>query len=202
MKLGIVLVGIAYSCVGKMRDWRLSSDNIQATFNESHPKIDVIDYAICTYRIASLRMRMLKETYAASLCKFIDYSGSTQRNTYVESIELAKNMDCDFYIFTRFDVAFKKRFKDFNINFKKINILFKEKNTWDDYNFVCDNFFGIPADKLDVFKRAIIEMDNHWLKKRFMHHILSTLSVELNDIHFCSNKHMSSKDNRFYKIIK
>jgi hypothetical protein len=212
-RVAVCLIGISYydGLAGHKRNWKLCCDNIKRFFG------DKVTYFLTTYGGASTE---LLNFYNPKSSLFLDIESSTQRKTYIKGLQLVDDSSFDFIISTRFDIIFKKNLEDFNINFKKFNILFREKGTWGVartdglvINFVTDNFFAFPVHHKKYFIEVIQGLeDSPYLKGShnnahplpFMHHVYDG-SVpklhELVDVHFCSDQLENSHvDNSFYKL--
>ena len=189
LKIAVCLIGISFMDTGKRRNWELCYKNILNTFKN-------VDYYLTTYGSD----KQLLKVYAPKKYQFLDFKTSTQRKTYIKALQQVE--DPDFIITTRFDIHFHKKLSEMNLDYDKFNFLFKEKNTWDQYNFVTDNFFAFPAKYKQNFINAIKALDKSGLEKPFMHHIFTPLSKTV-DYNFISpDKQEFSDKNSFYTLIR
>ena len=64
--------------------------------------------------------------------------------------------DLDFIIIGRFDIIFKQKITDLNIDFNKFNFIFREiEPHWTKDKFVSDTFFAFPKKFLLFFMEAV-----------------------------------------------
>jgi hypothetical protein len=201
MKIGVLLTGISYiKNTYTNRDWRLTSDNITDTVINSW-NTDNINVYLTTYD--NNDNTELLEYYKPKKHKLLEYEGSDQRLTYIKSLELLLDEDIDFIVSTRFDIYFKQKLSNLNINFDKFNFLFKEVG-WSHENFVTDNLFMFPKKYLNDF---MITINNEYENpKRIdcsdLHNIYNRLSYLDTNLNIISNVLELSNDNSFYKLIR
>lgn len=187
MKIAVCLIGLSQSDGEKARHWRTCYQNIKETFKGC-------DFYINTYQYD-------QDLYFRYMAKFYFYATEdlTQRQIYISSLE--RNIKADFIICTRFDAHWFKKLEELNIDYNKVNILCKEKGTWDTYRFVNDNFFAFPLQYKQDFINAIKYLERHPFKKNFMHHIYEPL-IKTVPVHFVSDKEQVSTENEFYKLVR
>jgi hypothetical protein len=113
----------------------------------------------------------------------------------------------DITIFTRIDAHWSKIICNENINFRKFNFLFPEKNWWNtEYKFTCDNFYIWPSYMTSKVKKAMSEtyafprgkplVDTHALMVKLRQYVTD------NDIHMISTDEELSDVNSFYTCCR
>jgi len=143
--------------------------------------------------------------------QFLDFENSTQRKTYLKSLEQLKNEDLDFIISTRFDIDFFKKLNNLNINFDKFNFLFKEYENYKNINndtHVSDTLFCFPKKYLINFIDSLeLIIKTYTCKRRrnpsfnqHMHNIYNHINIPKNDIHFIIEGYHYSHLNNIYKL--
>jgi hypothetical protein len=135
--------------------------------------------------------------------QILKYAGSAQIPTYVKSMEMMLDEDFDFMLTTRFDLLYRSNVADWNFDFNKFNVLFKENN-FKELNFTCDCFYAMPKKYLKSFiialKQAYSFHPQPFLRKN-MHPVTYNFSKIMGKhaIHFLSNKYqISSEENAFF----
>lgn len=166
MKIGINLVGIAtdpsgvdsmgYVGISKERDWNIAKEYI---------KTKVIDcwegHEVKTYLFSYINhdTQDMVDYYKPTKANFIEFEGSHQQTTYLQSLEQLVDEDLDFIISTRFDINFKQPIINYPIDFNKSNFLFKESDGWwYMHKFTCDNLFMFPKSHLQNWIQAIKDL--------------------------------------------
>lgn len=161
MKIAINLTGIIYGLnVGQRKtnvDWHLSRDFITemviSPFKELNHDVDVY---LTTYATSSIDE--LIKYYAPKELQVLKFEGSHQKITYLKSLEKLLNVDVDFIVSTRFDIAFNKKLTEYPINYNKFNFLVREYGAWwETHNYVNDALFMFPKKYLTQFIDAIRE---------------------------------------------
>lgn len=176
MKIGINIVGISGGVewfTSKKRDWRYTQhyvkDNVidcwmpqhnvvvYFTTYEHHPHRP-IDKCVCE----QTEIEVIKKFYNATDYKVLRFGRdkATHRDTYIKSLEMWLEADVDVIISTRFDIEFFKKLTEYDIDFTKVNFLFREGRWWDDCEFVADNLFIIPKQYLKAFIEALKLLDS------------------------------------------
>lgn len=205
MKIAICLNGVSY---GK----NIGETNTDRTWKESNIKESIIDplkenHEVSTYLTTYLfdgqgnkneEIFNLIDYYNPVKTTLLPFKGSNQRSTYAKGLEVLLYEDIDFIISTRFDIQFFKKITEYDIDFNKVNFLFREGPPW--WNrcmFVTDNFFGIPKLFLPSFIGAI-RYDNRTTYD--MHTVYATLRYFLGEevLHFLSNDQEYSDSNSHY----
>ena len=199
MKVVSAFSGISYGNPGK-RDWRRCVDNIERNIIKPF----ATDTYITTYHndyIDDLVLRYKPKKY-----NLLDYVGSDTRTTYKKTLELLLDVDFDIAITTRFDIRFNEDYKpsDYNIDYDKINLLFKEQDWWNNNRYTCDpQLFCIFP------KKYIIEMINttqelydypHREGCMDLHPFYNyiTKKIDSSNINFIFDEESHSHDNKYY----
>jgi hypothetical protein len=151
MKVGINLVGIAYDDQGNLqgRDWYLSYARVYQRIIECWSDMghDVSVY-LTTYkyslnRDANYDTETIVSWYKAKKYQFLDKIGrstmdpwdkygTNQISTHKKSLELLRGEDIDLVVSSRFDIIFNHNITEYNIDYNKFNVLFKEKENWEE----------------------------------------------------------------------
>jgi len=146
--------------------------------------------------------------------EFVDTKNNRQVRNLKTTNGVLKMIDpdkYDFVVLTRFDIIFKKRIFDFNVDLDKINICFKDiKTEWDSFMKVGDNLFIIPTKMLNFFIQSIDELivgsqnlnEKIW-GKSVLHCILMKLTnyITIDDINFMVDGYFSSNTRHFENPI-
>jgi hypothetical protein len=187
MKIAVCLIGLSRKDGEKARHWRTCVDNIKETFKGC-------DFYLNTYEYdQKLYFKYMAKAY------FYVPKETTQRQIYIKALE--RIIKADFIICTRFDAHWHKKLEELNIDYNKVNILCKEKGSWNPYRFVNDNFFAFPLQYKQDFINALNYLERHPFEKKFMHHIYQPL-IKTVPVHFVSDKEQSSLENEFYKLVR
>ena len=212
MKIAVLLTGICYSDGQDVlpRDWRQCYKNILEFFSGIE-----VDYYLTTYN--SVFNEELIKIFKPKKSLFLDYKTSTQRGTFLKSLENILENQADFIFCTRFDIHFNKKIDDFKIDYTKFNFLFREKSNWDVISggvkryFVTDNFFAFPIKYKSIFSDCILGLEKSFYKKftthslPFLHHIFDGSEPKLCDFveyTFISNLEENSNSNSFYTLVR
>ena len=139
--------------------------------------------------------------------QFIDYPSSTQITTYIKSMEMMLEENFDFMFAARFDLFYRSNVIDWNFDYQKFNVLFKEDN-FKELNFTCDCLYGIPKKHLKAFiialKQAELFHPQPYFRKN-MHPVVYNFSKIMSKypIHFLSNKYqITSEENAFFMLYR
>ena len=132
----------------------------------------------------------LTEAFEPYLHKHIflngDFSKGNQRDMAVLAMNLiAENVqDYDVIILTRFDLQYLKNLSDMNIDFTKINLLWREtQNMWKAHQRVSDIFHIFPSRLFKPFLNSVWKLrDKSNLHKLYGELIKNGVAQE--DIHF------------------
>jgi hypothetical protein len=148
MKIGINLVGIYKGGRTNYNSTKKSLMNNVINCWDEKPNIYLTTYS-------SDEDNDLINFYNPIKYQFLEFDKSSQRKTNIKNLEQLKDEDVDFIISTRFDIDFHKKISNFNIDYNKINFLFRESppNT----NQVCDVIFCYPKKYLIPFMISLID---------------------------------------------
>lgn len=152
MRVGIVFRGITTGrSPTQSKDWTLARDNIKETL--------IGAFANPTIYFTTYQHEVLPDVidfYKPKHVQLIDYYSSDQRRTLWHSLNQVVNEDLDFIIIGRFDIEFKKKITEFNIDYTKFNFIFRETEPyWSQNKYVSDTFFAFPKMFLRYFMEAV-----------------------------------------------
>jgi hypothetical protein len=215
MKIGINICGVAKDYTGENRriDWIYCfyriKQNIIDCWKENGHEVKVY---ITTYDFGGEVELLLKEyaPFKYQILKYEEiypiYEGGSRLYIQKLSHELLKDEDLDIIVDTRFEVIFYKPITEYNIDFNKINFLFKELYTKD---LVADIIFIYPKnmledlieffeDKIKIYKhggdRSMHDFHKRMIAKR------GEDSVHLMTDEICLSYNHSN--NRHYSVIR
>jgi hypothetical protein len=205
--IGINLVGISHLLHNQR--WPISRSYLECKENflqELHTPIkklyNVKNY-ITTY-ISSESQNIL-DFYKPEKALLLNYNKSHQINTFISSIQMLENEKLDLVIITRFDMLFKPNaLVKLVIHGEKFNFLCKEKDHWDNFNFVNDCFYILPFSMIPCLKQACLDLLNNPPRPGLMdmHGLYKCLLKYLpaDKINFLINDHYLSTDNPLYTL--
>ena len=203
MKIGLNLVGKSY-VPNERRDWTVSIDNIKKSIIDVYNSEHSVSVYMCTYETETTNQ--LIEQYNPVKTTLLDFSNSEQRLTYIKSLKELLNEDLDIIISTRFDIFFYKPFSELNIDFTKVNFLFREGHWWDSHKFTTDNIFIIPKQFLPQFIESIQDAYDKPVRNcPDLHPVYSFLLPKIGEenIHIISNEqHYLSHANDLYTLTR
>ena len=200
MKLGICLVGISH-LIHDQR-WPISRSYLDCKDNYTEELLKPLakfDIKVYLTSYLSSETGNIIDFYKPEACQFLNLKNSHQIKTFIKSIELIEDEKLDYVMFTRFDIFFNKgKLKELNFDLNKFNFLCREKDHWDDMNFVNDCVYFLPFAYLLKLKKACITllsnpprpglMDMHGLYKSLINFIPKEGINFLTDEHFLSSK--------------
>lgn len=168
MKVAVILTGCSY---GMRKDTRLlQTDWNQAKYSIKRNVIDCfieqgheVSVYLTTYVTDQVPAELIN-FYKPKKTVLLQFEGSQQRTTYLESMRQLLNEDVDLIVSTRFDIAFSNPITQFNINYNKFNFQSKLKNLryWVDHQFVDDNIFIFPKKYLQNFIDTVQYIMAEW----------------------------------------
>jgi hypothetical protein len=201
-KIGLNIVGITHN------------DNRHDAWYKSNIKDNVINilnkhYEVNTYLTTYFfneNTEKLINHYTPTNINILDWDASNQILTYIESLKSLLNEELDIIISTRFDIFFNKKVDELNIDFSKFNFLFKEQGWWDTHKFTTDNFYIFPKKYLEECISCLEELYRNPPRSCCidMHGMYNCISQKIthSNIHFISEEHMLSTENKFYKLTR
>jgi len=206
MKLGICLVGISH-LIHDQR-WPISRSYLDCKENfteEILKPLSKFDTKVYLTSYLSSETGNIIDFYKPEACQFLNLKSSHQIKTFIKSIEQVEAENLDYVLFTRFDIYFNKgKIKSLNYNLNNVNFLCREKDHWDNMNFVNDCVYFLPTKHLLQFKKACIEllktpprpglMDMHGLYK------ILTKYLSTDNISFMTEEHHLSSSNTIYEL--
>lgn len=209
MKIGFSFFGILYGSGGNSRSVR----DVRHCWNNIREKI--IDPYIADGHDIRIYLSSYKvedeiiEQEILSLIKpdkvfYSDYKNSNSFTSKYAAFNNFEQEELDIIVFSRCDIHFNKKIINENIDYKKFNFLFKEKNWWDTHQYTTDNFYIWPHQITSQVKVALKNSyqydrnyhDTHALKKCLM-----TIIPE-SEIHYISEIHELSDINSYYSICR
>lgn len=200
MKIGIVFRGITTGdSPTQKKDWTLARDNIKENLISAFQNPSIY---FTTYEHPVLPEVI--QFYRPNAIQIVDYKASDQRKTLLCALKQVADQDLDFIIIARFDMEFKRKITEFNINYNKFNFIFREIDPyWSEKKYVSDTFFAFPKIFLIPFMEAVYNeimqperkySDMHSAYKR----ILPLIGIE--NIHFMVDGTHRSDTNDFFEI--
>jgi hypothetical protein len=131
----------------------------------------------------------------------------TQYDNILMGLDLIINskIDYDFIVISRFDLKLKKSISDFNLNYAKVNLPWRETfDLWESQKRVGDCFHIVPGKYIESFKKAIQSSPD----KFSFHQIFMDLSESIgsSNIHFMADGFYDSNSdkmtNPIYELIR
>ena len=202
MKIGLNLVGKSY-LPDEKKDWRVSIDNIIDSIINVYKDQHLVEVYICTYETETTKQ--LIEQYNPKKVCLLGLDTSDQRLTYIKSLKELLNEDLDIIISTRFDIFFYKPFNELNVDFTKVNFLFREQGWWNSHKFTTDNIFIIPKTFLPQFIESIQDAYDKPVRGcSDLHPVYSFLLPKIGEenVHIISNEHYLSNTNEYYTLTR
>jgi hypothetical protein len=120
---------------------------------------------------------------------------SVSRNKKLKAVVeccINKNIKYDLVLITRFDLIFKKKFSETNMNLNKFNLVSSLEK---DY-LICDNFYLFPYTLLENFYELIKKNINNNF------HLIQSDLEKISEINFILDENCSVADLSFYKISR
>ena len=143
----------------------------------------------------------LKQFYNPKNITLLPFEGSHQRTTLASSVENILGEDLDFIIVTRFDISFNNPLSRWNINYNKMNFLFRDcEEIWNSSRSVGDCLHAFPVKYAESFCSAIRE--EHNCGAQFLHGMYNRMSsiIGSDNIHFIHEGYHASDTNEIYKL--
>lgn len=207
MKLGLSLVGISH-LVHKQR-WPISRSYTTCKENYSNvllPRLTKnfnVEVYLTTYE--SSEQKNIIDFYKPTKYQFLPFSNSHQIVTFIKSIEQLQGQNLDYVLITRFDINFNKgKIEQLKVVLDKINFLCKEKDHWDNYNFVNDCVYFLPSKYLAPLKQACFRLLEHPPRPGLMdmHGLYKFITqvVGPEQISFMTDEPLLSSGNEIYEL--
>jgi hypothetical protein len=204
MKIGILLVGSSYNDVRINanpfgRDWRLSKDNLKSNLINCFKSSHEVSLYLTTYD--NPYIEELKQFYNPKKTTILPFDGSHQRTTLASSVEDILQEDLDFIIVTRFDISFNDFVSSWNIDYDKINFVFKDcEDIWNNNRSVGDCLHAFSKKYLESFISSVRE--EHSCGGQFLHGMYNRMSsmIGSDNIHFIHEGYHASDTNEIYKL--
>lgn len=204
MKIAIVFTGISY---GHGRDFKHCFNNIKHNIIKPIQSSNDTSIYITTYK--SEVVEELNDYYSPKKSLFLEFKDSHQVLTYKKSIEQLIDEDIDFIICTRFDIHFKKKISDINIDYTKFNVLFKELGHWKWWSknkFTSDNLFAFPKKYLSSFINVLDDIYRRPARANCndLHHVFYRMRkiIGKKNTHIIFNKPALSDFNYIYHLCR
>ena len=201
MKIGINLVGVYNG--ERNRDFNKAKNSILTNVIRCWEDQHTVEVYLTTY--SADQDQDLLDFYSPKKYQFIEYQGAYRNQTYRKSLEFLENEELDFIISTRFDIDFVEPLSNLNIDFDRMNFLFREGvKEWEDEKLVCDNLFCFPT----KYRKDLIEslLESHLDGHTFTHahrvysYILPKIGSD--NIHFISGFNEYSHKNKYYNLLR
>ncbi len=219
MKIAIVLTGVTHGYVEDTcgydvpRNFYACAPNIKKNLIDPlKEQFEDVKVYITTYENDVLKDVI--DFYQPKKCTLVPYENSQLITTYLASMEALKDEDVDFIFSTRFDIFFKSKITSWNINYNKLNVTFREADTYmteEDkkrkLNFTSDCFFAFPKRYLGSFKIGLKEAWHFHPQQYFrksMHPVAHNVSKIIGNynINFLTDKKMTSDENDFFILYR
>lgn len=183
MKFGVGLFGVHY--IDNLEHWMNWKVNVDYKFTYENNKHflynqqDEFLFYSSTYfsnklqeLIQDFNFRILKLKQVNNVKLSVDNNFIRRNQIFKETIKLIleDNIDLDYVILTRYDINFKKKVFDLNIDYDKINLMCKAK--WGVVsNLVDDNFYLLKYSKLEEFYNTINSIDEKISSHRYNEYV-------------------------------
>lgn len=212
MKIAFCFYGILYGMGGRTGSAR--------NFSHCWPNIKsmLVDPFIAQGHEVSLYFSSYQITDANQYAEFktivnpkdVFYSNFENSDAFTAkyaSFEILNNLKDDIIILTRSDVHWSKKIAEENINLKKFNFLFPEKEWWNtEHQFTCDNFYIWPSQMTKNVEKAMKETYAFPRGKPFVdtHALMFNLKkyISKKRIHMISDVEELSDVNSFYTCCR
>lgn len=195
MKIALLLQGIHYNHYNnKMRDFRNHFSNINENIIQDLGVNNTVSKYLYTY--PSDMDKLLVEKYQPTDYKIVPFEGSNQISTKVNSLKFIKDINVDIIVMTRFDLYFKDKFSNFNINFSKFNFANREEfGNWTKHQYCCDNLYIFPKHMLDRVLSSFIDLETIFLSTGQAHAPIGT-----HDLYTTLSKYVSDDEINYMDI--
>lgn len=202
MNIGISFIGIGYGARG--RDWRRSIDGLQEKLIDPYREAHSVKTYFTSYR--HRYQNQLIHAVDPAKCQLFTSSGQSQISTYIKGLELLQGEPLDFIIITRFDIEFKKPIIEWNIDYGKFNVLFREKDFWHGgYEFTTDVIFLFPAKYLQALIDGVYQLRSCPPREfHDMHGTYKNVKTILGDenMHFITDDYHYTHENPIFKLLR
>lgn len=203
MKIALCFRGIHYAPFYRDVDYRKNfQNNIEFLINPLKENNDV-DTFLCTYE-SDIQNNLLNDLNPVvsifnNLNTFNEGNHSSHKiltfnKQLIESIkdyEHKNNILYDAVIILRFDLIFKVKINEWNIDYEKINAVFEHVHNCDNYRHVEDNIFIISRKYLEHYYDAILITLN---KNEITHRIC--MYVDRDKLHYIYTITQQDLDNK------
>jgi len=198
MRIAIVLRGISYA--ENYRDgvdFRLSIESFKKKILEPlQSQGHEISIYFATYQ--HCLADQLKESYGELLKKYIfinsEINKGCQKDITITALKLVVDdiENIDIVIMTRFDVHYKLRITEMNIEWDKINVLWKELlRLWNAHRRIADIMHIFPSKRYKPFIESVIALrDKSNLHK--LYNLFIDKGINENEIHFVTEGYYDS----------
>lgn len=210
MKIAFCFFGILYGKGGKTgceRDFRHCWPNIERMIVDPYRKLghDVKLY-FSSYPIEDASAE--KDFYKLVKPDKIIFSQLEGSNAFTSKKRLFETFiddtSIDTVIYTRSDIHWNQQFIDTNIDYKKFNFLFREKDWWNSHMFACDNLYIFPQNMSKVFYQAMLDDHSSPAQSIHKHELPRFLSkyIDLDKLNFMTEENQYSDMNTFYTLCR
>ena len=205
-QLAIILFGMSYCeyvhWLTKNRlliDFRESVDNynthIVGYFDEL--KYD-INFYLSTNKLDPKNEKKLMETYKPIASRFYENKknkNASRNEKVLGGIKLCldNTKEYDLVLLTRFDLLFQDDWRDFDIDFDKLNIT----SVLETDSVICDNLYIMPYNMLhEFYKIGKNKINETW------HNLKNPLTNSFGEINYIKNEKKTIVELTFYKIVR
>ncbi len=168
MRIALCYRGIHYAPFYKNVDYRKCFQNNKEYLIDPLKENNHVDVFVCTYD-SEISDQMTKDfqpvvSILNNLNTFNDGGHSSHKIltftkcliNNVKEYEKKHNFEYDVIIIVRFDLMFKVKVNEWNIDYNKINALFEHVHNCDNYRHVEDNIFIVARQFLDHYYDAVL----------------------------------------------
>lgn len=212
MKIAVNLTGVAGQITERgpdvhgNRNWETIKHLVKSKVIDCWLPDNEVEVYFTTYTLPDSDVDRILDFFKPRKHKFLNYefNVTTQRATYAESLRLLLDSDVDFIVSTRFDIEFVDEVSTFNIDFEKVNFLFREAASGHEY--VNDVIFMFPKKYLISFIVAIEHLqsaDGETHMHDVYRHLRELVGEENMHVMYSDTAYLSFHGgNTFYKIYK
>tara|TARA_R100001163_G_C5062424_1_gene199517 strand:+ start:806 stop:1480 length:675 start_codon:yes stop_codon:yes gene_type:complete len=198
-RMALIFFGISYiettkniKCHGPNRkiDFTQSVQNYQDFIFNFYKDYD-IDIFMCTND--SIKKELLFKYYPPTAYCFSDEGRNIK---IIKAVELClnysetNNVTYDHILITRFDLWFRERFEDANIDYNKLNVVSKLEKR----GFICDNLYIFPHKYLNKFHKILING-----REKYAHNLMVDFDKAF-DVNYIRDQGKNVRKLAFYKL--
>jgi hypothetical protein len=210
MKIAFCFFGILYGKGGKTgceRDFRHCWPNIKRMIVDPYKQLGFdIKLYFSSYPIEDAKAE--KDFYEQVNPDKVVFSKLENSNAFTSKEKLFETfLDDDTIetvIYTRSDVHWNQKIINTNIDYKKFNFLFRERDWWYSQMFACDNLYIFPQSMSKSFHMAMLEEHASPARHVHKHDLPRFLSkyIGIDSINFMTEEHQYSDMNTLYTLCR